>query len=714
MSHRAPALGKKSFGCRVIARLCALSLIALALPALAQQTVPAKPAAGSTELPGVVVTATRTGQQPFDLPVSINAVNLQDVRANQASINPSESLRAVPGVLVRDRQNAAQDAQISIRGFGARTTFGVRGVRLYVDGIPATMPDGQGQVSNFSLGAADRIEVLRGPFSALYGNSSGGVIQLFTADGTDPPEWRAMFGAGRYAGQRIGLGTRGIAGGLDYNLDLSRLTGEGFRRHSRAERDNGNARLRFTLGHGSRVTLVANSVLLLRALDPKGLTKQEYLADPRQAAPSALLYNTRKSVRQHQAGLVVEHDDNHGGQWRALAYYGERAVQQILSIPPVAQRSPLSAGGVVDLANGYGGVDLRRGWVGQLGGRPFELVVGSNWDRQSQQRRGYENFVGSTLGVIGALRRNERNVVWDFDQYAQASWRLSPRWSLSGGLRHSSVHFGVSDYYITAGNPDDSGRRTYAATTPVAGVLFRATSDWHLYASWGQGFETPAFNELGYRGDGGSGLNLGLQAARSDNLELGSKWRWASDNSAQLAWFQADTRNELAVDSSRDGRTTYRNRGSARRRGIEAELQLSLAPRWQAHLAYTLLDARFAQPLAGTAGTRIAGVPRSALDASLRWGGSRGWHAQLQLSAVSAVLANDANTARAPGYGLIDASMGYVMDTPRMQIAPFVRLDNLLDRRYIGSVIVNESTGRYFEPGPGRAIYVGCRVTFRP
>lgn len=683
------------------------------LPALAQdQTSTGATRASTTTLPAVVVTATRHAQQPFDLPVSIDAVDLQQVQADRASINPSESLREVPGVLARDRQNAAQDEQISIRGFGARTTFGVRGVRLYVDGIPATMPDGQGQVSNFSLGAADRIEVLRGPFSALYGNSSGGVIQLFTADGTDPPQWQMTFGAGRYAGRRVELGARGIAGGLDYNLDLSRLDGEGFRRHSRATRYNGNAKLRFALGDGNRVTVVANSVLLPHAQDPKGLTWREYRADPRQAAPSALAYDTRKSVRQNQLGLIAEHDDDHGGEWRALAYCGRRAVQQMLSIPPAAQASPLSAGGVVDLDGGYGGADLRRRWQGELGGRAFELTVGGSWDRQNQQRRGYENFVGDTLGVIGALRRDEQDVVWDVDQYAQASWQLSSRWSLSGGLRHSSVHFRVDDHYITTGNPDDSGRRVYDATTPVVGVLFRTSRDWHLYASWGRGFETPTFSELGYRGDGGSGLNLALAAARSNNLELGSKWRWAGDNSVELAWFQADTRDELAVDSSTDGRTTYRNRGRARRRGVEAELQLTLAPRWQAHLAYTWLDARFARALEGS-GTRIAGVPRSALDASLRWGGPRGWHAQLQLSAAGAVVANDANTARAPGYALVDASMGYVIDSADVQVAPFVRLDNLFDRRHIGSLIVNESTGRYYEPGPGRAIYAGCRITFR-
>lgn len=692
----------------------ALGLIVANDPAVAQgNRFPASPPPESTPLPVIVVTATRSARQPFDLPLSVNAVDLQNARADRPSINPSESLRELPGVLARDRQNAAQDEQVSIRGFGARTTFGVRGVRLYVDGIPATMPDGQGQLSNFSLGAAGRIEVLRGPFSALYGNSSGGVIQLFTAEGTEPPEQYLTVGAGTYVGVRTELGARGMTSAMDYNLDLSRLVTQGYRRHSRSERDNGNARLSFTLGDNDRITVVANSVVIPHAQDPKGLTYQEYLNDPRQASPSALLYDTRKSVRQNQAGVVVEHDDDHGGEWRALAYYGERSVQQFLSIPPSAQSSPLSAGGVVNLDGDYGGADVRRHWVGQLGGRPFDVVIGSSWDRENQQRHGYEDFVGQTLGVIGALRRDETDVVWDFDQYTQASWRLSPLWSLSGGLRHNSVHFRVGDRYITPGNPDDSGHRVYAATTPVAGVMFRASRDWHLYASWGQGFETPTFNELGYRSDGGSGLNLGLQAARTNSLELGSKWRWAGGNRFDVALFEADTHNELAVDTNIDGRTTYRNRGGARRSGIETDLQLWLAPLWQARVAYTWLDARFSHPQDGAVGTRIAGVPRSSLDATLRWGAKHGWHAQLHLSALSAVVANDANTARAPGYALVDASVGYIIEGTDMQIAPFLRLDNLLDRRYIGSVIVNESTSRHFEPGPARAVYVGCRLTFR-
>jgi len=683
----------------------------LALPAsvaLAQDELPASAASSAAALSPVVVTATRSERSPFDLPASVDAVHLQ-ANPDRRLTDTSESLREVPGVLARNRQNAAQDEQISIRGFGARTTFGVRGVRLYLDGIPATMPDGQGQLSHFDPGAADRIEVLRGPFSALYGNASGGVIQLFTAEGTEPPQWNLTLGGGRYAGHHVELGTRGVAAGVDWNVDLSRQDGDGWRRHSRARRDNGNAVLRFDLDDSNHLTVLANSVRI-DADDPKGLTWAEYLADPRQAPALALTYDTRKSVRQDQGGLVFEHDDDHGGQWRALAYYGQRTVQQFLSIPPAAQAGPLSAGGVVDLSGNYEGVDLRRSWRGQLGGRPFELVVGASHDRQNQHRRGYENFVGGQLGVVGALRRDEGNLVQDFDQYAQADWRFASRWSLSAGLRHSRVRFAVDDHYIVAGNPDDSGRRSYGATTPVAGLLFRANDHWHLYGSWGQGFETPTFNELGYRTDGRSGLNLDLPATRSDNLELGSKWHWGTSNDATLAWFQADTRHELAVAGNTNGRTTYSDHGSARRQGVEAQLDLALAPQWQAHLAYTWLHARFDQPLAGNQNRRLAGVPSSTFDASLRWGGTRGWHAQAHLAAIGPVTVDDAGSARAPGYALADASVGYVIETAHARIAPFLRLDNLFDRRYIGSVIVNESSGRYFESGPGRALYLGCRI----
>ena len=699
----------------------AAAIALLAFGAHAQQSgIDAQSQAQKKTLQTIVVTGTPVAQPAFDVPASVSAVHLNRDGADQPNVNASEGLRTVPGVLARDRQNYAQDEQISIRGFGARSTFGVRGVRLYADGIPATMPDGQGQVSHFGLGSADRIEVLRGPFSALYGNSSGGVIQLFTAGGSDPPQQRIDAQASRYDTFHLDADARGLIGAFGYNVDVSHFSTGGYREHSRARRDNGNAKLTVDTHGGGKLTLLANTVRLPEAQDPQGLTYAQYLADPRQAAPSSLAFDTRKSVRQNQGGVVYEQPIGDRQQLRVMAYYGRRGITQFLSVPVFAQANPLSSGGVIDLGTNYGGMDARWMWSGELAGRTLQFTAGVSWDREDQHRLGYENFVGDELGVVGALRRDEQDDVWDLDEYAQAVWQFAPRWSLTAGARHSDVHFSTDDAYITATNPDDSGRVDYDATDPVAGLMFDANPHWHLYTSFGRGFETPTFNELGYRADGGAGLAFNLRPARSDNAEIGSKWRWSNAGKLDVALFQSETRNELAVFSSSGGRTTYQNIGRARRRGAEVDLDLPLAGLWRMQMAYTYLDARFTQasgcdPLndcAVEAGARIPGVPRNIFDGGLRWGGDRGWHAGVNVFAVSAVAVNDSNSARAPGYALLGADLGYIAHRGSATIAPFLRLDNLFDRRYIGSVIVNDANGRYFEPGPGRSVMLGLSVTF--
>lgn len=678
-------------------------------------------------LPMVVVTATRIPEPAFDVPASITVVQIGDPGDDMPGVNASEYLRSVPGVLARNRRNYAQDEQISIRGFGSRATFGVRGVRLYTDGVPASMPDGQGQVSHFDFGGAERIEVLRGPFSALYGNSSGGVIQIFTADGSQPPEILASLGGGSYGQWRADVGARGTRGDFGYNLDLSGFRTDGYRRHGRAERVNGNAKLDFKVGRDGKLTFVLNTVSLPQALDPQGLTWAQYQADPRQAAPSALQYDTRKSVHQWQGGAVYTQQLDAHQSLRALAYYGQRGVRQFLSVPVGAQGNPLSSGGVVDLATVYKGTDLRWTWRGDLAGRPLDFAAGVAWDDAAQHRNGFENFVGSMssgvrLGVVGALRRDEQDNVYNIDEYAQGTWRFSDRWSLTLGARHSVVRFDSTDFYITGGNPDDSGRAAYGATNPVAGVMFRASNAWHLYASYGNGFETPTFSELGYRANGAGGLNFALRPDRSKNGEVGSKWSFANGGRLDVALFQANTRDEIAVLSSSGGRTIYQNAGRSRRRGVEAGLHLPLADRWRLDAAYTWLDARFLDAFKDCAapggcgvpaGTRIPGLPRRLLHAELRRGGDVGWHAEVSIDAAGAVTADDAGTLVAPGYVVAGAGAGHVVNTRRYRIAPFVRIDNLFDRRYIGSVIVNQSSGGSIEAAPGRNFWLGIKVALR-
>lgn len=694
---------------------CLLAAFLLIVLPLAAST--ARSATLPQKLSPVVVTATRTAQAPFDIAASINAVATPP--SGSLDINPSELLAGVPGVLARDRQNYAQDEQISIRGFGARSTFGIRGVRLYTDGIPATMPDGQGQVSHFNLDSADRIEVLRGPFSALYGNAAGGVIQLFTADGTDPPQLRVGFAGGSDGLLRAETNARGITGPLDYNIDFTHFQTNGYRDHSRAKRESGNAKLGWKLGEGRKLTLVVNTLNLPEALDPQGLTPAQYQQNPRQSSTPSVPYNTRKSVSQQQAGLIYEDQLTEHGTLRLMGYYGQRQVEQFLSIPTFAQASPLSSGGVVDLNNAYGGADARWTWAGSLAGQPLQLALGMNYDNQHQHRLGYNNFVGSQLGVVGALRRDEEDRVYNLDQYAQATWRVSDDWTLMAGVRHSRVSFDSHDAYITKTNPDDSGHVRYAATTPVAGVLFRLSPKAHLYAAWGKGFETPTFSELGYRNDGISGLALNLKPARTRSGEVGLKLEPTAQSHAELALFRADSRNELAVATSLGGRTTYQNIDRARRQGVEASFSTRFADAWTTTIAYTWLDATFRSPFTSpnamiASGSRIPGVPRSNAYASLRYGLDTGWQFDLNGSYMDAVPANDLNTVSAPSYALFGLGAGYIVRRGPWRAHLFGRIDNAFDRRYVGSVIVNDSNGRYFEPGPGRTFLLGVDLHWEP
>lgn len=674
----------------------------------------------AADLDRVVVTSgPLRGVAAFDAPASVSLLTIAGDEAT-AGVHVSEFLDAVPGLVARDRGNYAQDLQLSLRGFGARSTFGVRGLRLYADGIPATMPDGQGQVSHFALAGADRVEVLRGPFSALHGNSSGGVLQLWTADGAAPTQGHVQASSGRHASHALSAGVRGAGDASGYALSLSRFETDGWRAHSQAQRTTFNGKWHLDTARGGRLQVVANALEAPDAQDPLGLTWAQYRDDPREVAPVATQFDTRKSVAQRQLGMSFEQPLGDGHVMRAMAYGGQREVEQVLALPVAAQANPLNAGGVIDLDGQYHGIDLRWNWRGSLASRPFEIAVGSNADAMRQHRRGFENFVGETLGVRGALRRDERNRVQNHDQYAQAWWQVAPRWALQAGVRHSRVDFRADDDYITDANPDDSGRVRYTQTTPVAGVVFSPHDDARVYLSAGRGFETPTFNELGYRADGGAGLAFDLQPATSRNVELGAKWR-AGAMRIDATLFRAATDDEIAVARNVAGRSSFRNVGRSLREGVEVGATLPFAEAWQAQLAYTWIDARFRDgfPLCVGAGcgepveqlpsgTAIPGVPRQQLFARLQWQRAD-WRLALEAQAIASVTVNDRGSERAPGYALAHAEASRQWALPSGTLRAFLRVDNLLDRTHVGSVIVNEGNGRFYEPGPGRGVLAGLR-----
>ena len=696
-----------------------LSVRHAALPALLLPLIAAAQAADEQTM---VVTAAPTTVSELDTPAAVSVVNGDEMRQAAPRVNLSESLGAVPGLQVQNRQNYANDLQLSIRGFGSRSTYGVRGLRIYVDGIPATMPDGQGQTSNIDIGSVDTIEVLRGPFSALYGNSSGGVINVTSQTGTQPPTVEASsyygsFGTWHYGMKATGaVGDGSHAGDVDYTVSTNRFTTHGYRDHSGARKNLANARLGVRINDVSKLTLLLNSVDI-KANDAGGLTADEWRDNPRQS-PRGDQYNTRKNTRQTQAGLRYERQLSAQDDLSVMMYAGERETTQFQSIPRAPQLKPSHAGGVIDLTRHYQGIDTRLTHRGELL-VPVTLTAGLDYENMSERRKGYENFVmvngAPQYGEQGALRRNERNLMWNVDPYLQTQWQLTDKLSLDAGVRYSSVWFDSNDYYITPGNGDDSGDASYHKWLPAGSLKYALTDAWNVYLSAGRGFETPTINELSYRSDNQSGLNFGLKPSTNDTVEIGSKTR-IGNGLFTAALFQTNTDNEIVVDSSSGGRTSYKNAGKTRRQGMELGLDQQFGESWRLKAAWTWLDATYRTNVCDDAscnGNRIPGIARNMGYASFGYQPEQGWYAGSDIRYMSDIMANDENTAKAPSWTVVGLTTGYKWSYGRMDMDLFGRIDNLFDREYVGSVIVNESNGRYYEPAPGRNYGIGLNLAWR-
>lgn len=686
----------------VLKRLNAALLLALAGAAHAQT------------LQEVVVSASRQEQKSFDAPASIQAVGQDVIDAAGPRVNLSESLNRVPGITVLNRQNYAQDLQLSIRGSGARSPFGIRGARLIVDGIPATMPDGQGQASTISLPSAQRIEVLRGPLAQLYGNSAGGVVQVVTADGPATPEARVSIDAGSDALRRYGLQLAGQSGSLNYVIDHSDFSTDGWRANSAAKRKHTNAKLRWEANGQTRVTLVANVFDQPVSGDPLGLTREQAQANPRQVAAPSTLYRAGKEVSQEQLGLVADHRIDAQSELTARVYAGQRTLDNRLSVPLSAQTSATSAGGAVHLDRHYDGTGLRYARRIPVGQGQLSLSAGVDLERMREHRLGYIN----NLGVLGALKRDEDDSVESTGLYTQADWAIDEDWSAVAGLRANRVQFKVEDHYIRAGNPDDSGRADFRATNPVIGLTRHLGADTNVYVNVGRGFETPTQTEIAYTATG-SGPNLNLKAARSTHAELGVKTKLGESQRLDLAVFHIATRDEIVVATSVGGRTVYTNAGKTRRSGIEVAHSAQWTPEWRSHLAFSTLDARFDQAFTSggakvASGNRIPGVMNRSLFGELVWQPKAlaGFSAALELVHRGSMVVDDINSDRTAAATLFNLRLGWEQKLGSWRLRETLRVDNLADKATIGSVIANDANKRFFEPAPGRQWSAGVVASY--
>lgn len=694
---------------------------------------PAAPVASPTER--LVVTATRQPVREGDTPATVAIVERADLQDGQLRINLSESLVRVPGLSIQNRQNYAQDLQISSRGFGARASFGIRGLRLYVDDLPATFPDGQGQGAIVPLSAVDSLEVLRGPWAGAYGNSAGGVIQATTqaANRTSAAGVETIAGGDGLRRFGLRLGSRSsapaaLAGYLDYNL----LVTDGFRDHSATRRAQWFGRIdgEGLLGSGaSRLTATLIAVDQPNTKDPLGLTLAQWRANPRAAGTNAVEFNTRKSVQHRQLGVTFV-DSLQGFDWRINTYIGTRDVEQFLATSVGAQSVATNSGGVIDLARDFAGAALRvAGATGEADATSWS--AGIEWDTAIEQRRGFENFVGAgsllQLGVRGRERRNEQSRSSNVAAYLQMRGRIDPssdRFAWMWSVRASELAFSTLDRFVAAGNPDDSGGVRYRAFTPAAGLTFAQSPQLQWYASVGRGIETPTAAELAYRPDGAAGLNFGLRPSRSRQAELGARWQPQQATSVRVVAFSVRADDEIVPAVSVGGRASFQNAGATSRRGVEFGAEHRFTGDWRASVALTRLDARFesafqqSSVLGGvtssriiSAGNRLPSVAGLNGFAEVAWRvGQPGVSFAVETVARSPMFADDANTNQAPGNAVANLRVVYRSDFRGQRVQTFLRVDNLADRNTIGSVIVNEANGRFFEPSPGRRISVGVAI----
>ncbi|SDQ01092.1 TonB-dependent receptor family protein [Ectopseudomonas guguanensis] len=662
----------------------------------------------------LVVTGSRYQASGWRLPFSVNRVDAEQATLGKPGVNLSEALGSVPGLVVQNRQNYAQDLQISSRGFGARSAFGIRGIKLLVDGVPLSNPDGQGQAATFDLDTLERIEVLRGPFASVYGSNSGGVIQLFSRDGEGAPKVSLDTSQAAYGSSRTRVAAEGGNDKAGFIVNRSHFETNGYRDHSGAILDKTFAKLTLYPDDVSKLSLSFSELDQNDTQDPQGLTWAQVQSDRRAAAPSALQFDTRKTVDHRQFALNYERSFT-AGTWQSTLYSGTRRVIQYQSIPVAAQIPASQSGGVIDFERSFHGIGNR--WIQSfdLVSSLLTLTTGLDYDHSRDDRQGYENFVGDTLGVKGNLRRDERNEVTSLSPYVQAAWQLG-KLDLQAGLRHSQVAFDVDDRFLS--NGDDSGSVTYRELTPTLGASYALLPDLNLYASWGKGLETPTLNELSYSGPDNS-FGFDLKPATSEQIEVGLKARLADATSLQLALFQIDTDDELVVESASGGRSRFQNAAQTRRRGAELALESQLSDTLRSSLAYTQIDATYSKDFTSNgrlidSGNRLPGIPARTLYGELAWQPLDGFSTAIEGLYRSELYLEDSNTAKAaPSYALFNWQARFEQKVGAMTFNQVLRIDNLLDREYIGSVIVGDGNGRYYEPGPERAWYVGAGVQYQ-
>ena len=710
-------------------------------------------AADIKQLAPTVVTATRVEANSFDLPVSIDVVSKSNIQDAQLKMNLSESLIRIPGITAQNRSQFSQDPQISTRGFGSRSSFGVRGLRIYVDGIPFTMPDGIGQPGNIDLGTIKAIEVMRGPFSSLYGNSSGGVVQLLTEDAPKTPEVSSEFLTGSYGTNRQNAKATGTVGNVDYLINFSNFETDGYRQNSNAKKEQFTAKVKINISDSTKLTMLANW-MDMDAQDPLALARVQSSStantnagvsvsviersafdDPRATPSVASLANTRVSRKNQQIGFNLEHAFNDNNTINIISYVGKRENLQYLSLYSTsgtsAPANKADGGRASGINRDFWGTEFRYTNKGQILDRAYQLTAGINYGNMEDNRSDINAYSGVMLDSsnLANVNRREVNIAKNFDQYFQAQYALASSVDLHAGIRKTKVDIKVEDNLVNLTKDfsqsfnlkyrDSSGKLAYEKTTPVVGAVWKLNPMLNIYANYGKGFETPNLIEIGFNdATAGSGPNLNLTPSQSDNYEIGAKAFANSNTRISTAIFRTNTDKEIVVQSA-GAYTTYQNAGKTKRQGIEASIDSQLANNFGVYAAYTFLDAKFDSTFnsAGNtvnSGNTIPGTYRQQIYGEASWKYPElGFYTALETRYNSKVYVNDRNTDYADSYTVVNIRAGFQQSVSNWKFNEFLRVENIADKDYIGSIRVNDTNSRFFEPAVGRNWMVGVNANYR-
>ena len=666
-----------------------------------------------TVLDDVVVSASRSEQTIFDAPGSIDSVNRERIEASGPQINISESLGLVPGINVANRNNYAQDLQISIRGFGSRAPFGVRGVRLMVDGLPQSLPDGQGQTSQFAASSTSRIEVLRGPLAALYGNASGGVIQAFTRDPSEKPELTVSGYTGSDELYRSSIRYSETRGDYGLVFDYGALSSEGFRQYSAAERHHMNTKL-VKKGEGSKTTFILNALDQKKSEDPGSRTAAEFASAPYAAASGSLSSRTGKRFVQSILGVVHEVGSMMDGLLVTRGYVATRDLD-----------NPVVGNWLLIDRTQYGlGLDY------QVAATPLGTAarasIGLEIDQVKDERRARAN----SAGVMGSVdTRNEDNLASNVGAYVRADWFVREDFSLTTGVRLTQVKLEVKDYFpISANDPDGSGSRTYTGVSPVIGLVRHLDSEQNLYVNVGQSFETPTLNEVLYTPDpGNTSINqfFGLDPAKSRQIEVGWKWRRADKGSITASAFFTRTADDIVPEYLSTSGSTWQN-VDTERKGLELAGQWRWNKNVSSAASLTLLQATYqgGATIRGTGtngstlrgGEKLPNIPSDRAQLEFRYRSSEVVRKGIPViqSAVELVSVGEAyvrsdNTAKTSRYNLINIGLSANHVVGVGLLTGYLRLENLTDKLYAASTIGDQAFARYFEPGAPRNWLLGLK-----